>query len=117
MEKECWKCGSTKDLENWGNFTLCKKCADHNRKRWSKPPKRGGMTIKPSTDSDATYNPSNGNTELGVFTEDLPSLCVWIQHETTHLILHRLMGIKCCFQYDNMSKHSEVEWWTRGIIV
>ena len=114
----CTACGKeVEKLETWGNHAFCPKCSKRYSKDWKEAPEHGAnnIKIKIKTGPDAQYDPDEGSIIVLTDTEDVPSLCVWFQHEAMHWVLHGMIGIRGTFQYDHFSKHSELEWWTRGV--
>lgn len=70
------------------------------------------MDIKikePELASGACYDPETGEMTILKSTEDRYWLCTSINHEFMHYLLHRLVGIRCCYQYDSISSDGELD--------
>lgn len=104
---KCDHCGKmVKSLENWGIINLCKDCVKYYKKELPKTPpiNRGSIKIeKPKKGCWGTYNPTTGEIEFTDKESNQPFEGT-INHEFMHYLLHRLMSLRCCYQYDNVKQ-------------
>ena len=99
----CYHC--TKDfdkLEGWGNLDLCPVCAKLYRDHFPDKPKAefSDLTIdEPRFAGGASYSPRTGKT---IFRGENADHAETINHEFMHFVLHEVIGIRGCYQYDSI---------------
>jgi hypothetical protein len=106
--KVCSMCGRHyKNLKDFGQFKLCKDCANKREK------------IKPSDTLDLEIQQSPLCLFLGCYSLQLGSVIIYgnnckqdeiedtIAHESMHFAIHVAEGAQACYQYDNI--HDGVE--------
>jgi len=107
MKGVCSYCEKHSDeLESWGLTQLCPSCADDYRDEFPSKIKKSFSDIKiekPKSGSNAQYAPKTGLTEFTTMTS--PNIPEIINHEFMHFILHKMIGIQCCYQYDSIEDH------------
>lgn len=110
MIDRCSHCGDVAEVETWGNSKFCKRCAKMYRDHYpKKPPEEMDIKIEePKLGGNAAYNPSTGEMEILESTEDAKMFCMWISHEYMHHLLHDLVDLRCCYQYDAVSCRGEI---------
>lgn len=95
-------------LENWGEFNLCVKCLKIYEALPKKPPSEISdiKIFEPALGHRASYNARTGDTKLMTIHENDALVC--INHEFIHYILHKLISIRCSYQFDNFEKEVDV---------
>ena len=96
---------SVRKVEDWGQFNICKKCAEKTiKEKGDKTEKAFDMEIQePRMIGGAQYDPKEAR--LIFRTKEEPTLYTWedlIIHEFIHYLLHKHIGLRCCYQFDNI---------------
>jgi DNA-directed RNA polymerase subunit RPC12/RpoP len=96
------------ELEEWGDYLFCKDCICKHLKRGN-PQKKDTYEIKfgeinplmvSGYDMWGSYDVENGDLLLFVATEN--NIELLINHEFLHHIIHKLIGLKECYQFDKV---------------
>lgn len=102
------------ELEKWGIISLCYDCARRYERTLPKRAKRKTPDIifdEPEFPSgNMCYSTTKNTIEIRKIGENEKWLCTALTHEFTHYLLHRLMGVKCTFQYDNISPNGQLDF-------
>jgi len=100
----CTQCHEIFDkLESWGNAQLCKACAKAYCEKWPEKPSGEISDIEieePRFGSGAQYVPDTGKTRFRGYNEG--SEFEVLNHEVLHFVLHNLIGLRCCYQFDSI---------------
>ena len=102
----CDECGKESEkLINWGHLSLCKECSDEWEKtRPNKPPKDNyEVTFNPEFYHYAMYEIETGNIVILYLPEE--RVFRTLNHEILHRIIHKIVGLRPCWQYDNIETH------------
>jgi len=97
-----------KKLESWGNQKLCSKCVKSYRDEFpdNPPADFSDLTIEePRFEGGASYSPKTGKT---IFRGENSDHAETINHEFIHFLLHEVVGIRCCYQYDSIYEHIDI---------
>ena len=100
---KCDECGKeSKKLQSWGLFMFCPKCVGHIKKEFpdKTQKKRSEIRLKPPRGRGGAYDPSTRSTLIYEAKEE--DVLLIINHENIHFALHRLFGVRCCYQYDSV---------------
>ena len=98
-----------KHLNKWGQIYLCDDCEKWQENRLSGK-KDTRLTISEFGDEyhPAGYDWVSGELQLRHFS-GYNDLILSLSHEITHIVLGDAISIKASWQYDNISKHGELD--------
>ena len=104
--KICDGCQNIRKTEKWGPYMICEECAKLLNKKYKNKPKSDISDLKiesPIYGSSASYNPLTGETKLRdsrAFKRSQDIVFELVNHEFVHFLLHKMFGIRCCYQFD-----------------
>lgn len=114
MIGNCSHCKVKAELEDWGGIKLCEKCVELYLLEIPEVPPKEDVDIKIGTadfiGAGASYEMCKTNIRISEGIDDMPKLSMWISHEIMHYLLHRMVGVKCCYKYDLISGHGELDF-------
>ena len=108
MKSYCTECKTEcKDLENWGQTTLCPNCVEIMKKNHPNKTRRNPeLSFFPQIWSGgAAYHPSLIKVLFFHIIEEETLRAV--NHEYLHWVIHKTDGLKSTYQFDNVA--SEVD--------
>ena len=107
--KKCSRCGELypeDQLEDWGEFQLCPKCVEFIRKIYPEKIKEASdkiVKIHPHYIAGyGSYDPSTGEVRLKSHCNEA-IVETTLTHESIHYVIHKHIGLRACFQYDNIA--------------
>ncbi|MFQ6050468.1 MAG: hypothetical protein ACE5K4_02120 [Candidatus Hydrothermarchaeota archaeon] len=103
----CHGCFKRSPLENWGEYRYCEDCGNMRRKKFASAnpdfevrPVNFAIPVK-----GIAYNMDEGIFEIVNFlTEDFENLIKGLIHECVHHVIHLRVGVRECYQFDNLPK-------------
>ncbi len=105
--KTCSDCEAmSENLENWGQYALCKRCVKKYRDDFPETSTTDEVEIKfipkLSNNGAAGYHPRLNS--IIFFSVSEERTLEVINHEVMHWVLHKYRGLKTTYQYDNIHK-------------